>query len=76
MTNITLSLPDTQLEIITKRAQELGISPEVFLQVSIEDWLTHPTKQFIEAADYVLKKNAELYIAVFVKMRYKYLCSS
>jgi hypothetical protein len=61
MTTITISLPDTQLEIITKRAQDLGISPEVFLQVSIEDWLTHPRKEFTEAADYVLKKNAELY---------------
>lgn len=61
MPNITISLPDNQLETITKRAQELGISPEFFLQISIEDWLTYPTMEFTEAASYVLKKNAELY---------------
>ena len=61
MTNITISLPNNQLEIINQRAQELGITPEVFLQISIDNWLTHPTGEFTQAKDYVLKKNAELY---------------
>lgn len=61
MTNITISLPNNQLEIINQRAQELGITPEVFLQISIDNWLTHPTGEFTQAEDYVLKKNAELY---------------
>lgn len=61
MTSITIDLPDQQFEKIQKLAQELGISVEELLRFSIEDWLNHPKSEFVQAADYVLHKNAELY---------------
>ncbi|MHC5734546.1 DNA-binding protein [Nostoc sp.] len=42
-------------------AQENGISLEDLLRTRIEDWLSWPTSEFAQAANYVLTKNAELY---------------
>jgi antitoxin FitA len=37
------------------------VSPEALLRASLEDWLSSPKPEFSNAANYVLKKNAELY---------------
>lgn len=61
MTSITISLPDDKLQKIKQLALELGISPEEFLQVFITDWLDSSSNDFVQASQYVLDKNAELY---------------
>ncbi|MEI3652564.1 MAG: DNA-binding protein [Dolichospermum lemmermannii FEM_B0920] len=42
-------------------AQANGISPEELLRATIEDWLNYPKSDFEQAANYILKKNSELY---------------
>jgi antitoxin FitA len=42
-------------------ARDNQVSPEDLLRVNIEDWLARHQYEFTQAADYVLKKNAELY---------------
>ncbi|WP_442936771.1 DNA-binding protein [Nostoc sp.] len=59
--SITLDFSDEQLQKLQAIAQETGISLEDLLRARIEDWLSHPTSDFAQAANYVLKKNAELY---------------
>jgi antitoxin FitA len=61
MTTITIELPNERLQQLREMAQKLGVSMEELVRVSVEDMLTHPEEKFREAAQYVLKKNAELY---------------
>jgi predicted transcriptional regulator len=61
MASITINISDEQLQRLQQLAQEIDTSPEDLLCANIEDWLTCPNKEFAQAADYVLKKNAELY---------------
>lgn len=42
-------------------AQANNISPEELLRATIGYWLNYPKNDFEEAANYVLKKNSELY---------------
>lgn len=61
MTSITINLSDSQFQKLQDLAQLHGIAVEVLLRASLEDWLNCQTSEFVDAADYVLKKNAELY---------------
>ena len=61
MASITINISDEQLHKLQQLAQESQVSPEDLLQSGIEDWLATPNDQFKQAANYVLKKNAELY---------------
>jgi len=61
MTTITITLPDERLRELKEIASQLKVSPEELVRTSIEELLTRPTEDFQHAADYVLKKNAELY---------------
>ncbi|MGF1936544.1 MAG: ribbon-helix-helix protein, CopG family [Nostoc sp. ChiQUE02] len=61
MASITIEISDEQLQKLQALAQENGISLEELLRARIEDWLSQPTSKFAQAANYVLKKNAELY---------------
>ena len=61
MTNITITLPDGRLLKLKELAASLSVTPEELVCVSIEELLTRPEDAFQQAADYVLKKNAELY---------------
>jgi antitoxin FitA len=61
MTAITIDIPDEQFQILQQLAQESNIAAEDLLRANIEDWLTRPKDEFTQVADYVLKKNAELY---------------
>ncbi len=42
-------------------AARLKITAEELARIGIEDLLARPDNEFQQAADYVLKKNAELY---------------
>lgn len=61
MASITIDLSDNQLQKLQNLAKVHGISPEILLSVSLEGWLSSPNPEFNNAAEYVLKKNAELY---------------
>ena len=61
MASITIDIPDHQLQTLQKLADVQGIPLEVLLRSSLEDWLSSQKADFVDAANYVLKKNAELY---------------
>ena len=61
MTTITVELPSERLQKLQEMALKFGVSMEELVRVSVEDMLTQPEEQFRKAAQYVLKKNAELY---------------
>jgi predicted transcriptional regulator len=61
MTTITIELPSERLQTLQEMALKLGVSMEELVRVSVEDMLTQPEEQFRKAAQYVLKKNSELY---------------
>ncbi len=61
MASITIDLPDSQFQKLQDLARVHGIPPEALLRANIEDWLSSPKRDFTQAAEYVLNKNAELY---------------
>jgi hypothetical protein len=61
VTSITLDLSDTQFQKLQDLATVHGIAIEVLLKASLEDWLSSQGSEFVDAANYVLRKNAELY---------------
>jgi antitoxin FitA len=61
MTVIAIPLPEEQLAQLRQMAQRAGVSPEELARAGLEDWLRQPREDFVEAARYVLQKNAELY---------------
>lgn len=61
MASITIDLSDSQFQKLQELAAVHGITLEVLLKVSLEDWLNSQKSEFLDAANYVLTKNAELY---------------
>ena len=61
MVSITLDISDIQFQKLQDLATVHGIAPEALLKASLEDWLNSQKSEFVDAANYVLTKNAELY---------------
>ena len=61
MTAITIDLPDNYFQTLQELADKYGISIDVLLRSSLEGWITAQSADFVDAADYVLEKNDELY---------------
>jgi antitoxin FitA len=61
MTTITIPLSDEHLARLRAWAEQTGLTPEEVLRRRVEELLEEPDEQFRQAADHVLKKNAELY---------------
>ncbi len=61
MTDITITLPDERLAKLRERAAAYGVSAEELVRAGIDHLIGGPDEEFEKAADYVLKKNAELY---------------
>ena len=61
MASITIDLSDSQLQKPQELADVHGIALEVLLKASLENWINSQKSEFVDAADYVLTKNAELY---------------
>jgi antitoxin FitA len=61
MSSITVNLPDEHLLKLKEIAARLKVSPEDLARMSIEELIAQPEEIFEHAADYILKKNAELY---------------
>lgn len=60
MTTIAISLSDERVAQLRLRAQQAGLAPEEFLRLRVEPLLDRPDEAFRQAADYILKKHAEL----------------
>ncbi|MDJ0734508.1 MAG: DNA-binding protein [Nostocaceae cyanobacterium] len=61
MASITIELSDSQFQKLQDLGKAHGIPLEVLLKSSLEDWLNSQKSEFVDAADYVLNKNAQLY---------------
>ena len=61
MTTVTIPLSDELRDRLRDAAGRMGVSPEELAKAGLEDWLSRPRADFLEAARYVLEKNKELY---------------
>jgi predicted transcriptional regulator len=61
MDTITISLPNDRLRALQKLSNKLNVSPEELIRLSIEELLTRPQDTFLDAANYILDKNSDLY---------------
>ena len=61
MSDITISVSDEQLIILKEKAARLRISLMDLVLLSIDEILARPDEDFLQAVDYVMQKNAELY---------------
>jgi hypothetical protein len=59
--SIILDLSDTQFQKLQDLAAMHGVALDVLLRASLEDWINSQKSEFVDAANYVLAKNAELY---------------
>ena len=61
MTSITIELSEDRMKHLQQLAAEAKMPPEELLRGRVEEWLSGPSKEFLQAAPYVLQKNAALY---------------
>jgi len=61
MSSITINLQEEQIARLQEIANRLGVTIEDLARISIEELLAAPDERFEQAADYVLKKNEDLY---------------
>ncbi len=61
MSDITINLPAERLAKLKEMASAYGITAEELVRASIDQLIVGPDEEFRKAADYVLKKNEELY---------------
>ena len=61
MKTLTIQLSDETADRLETLAEQLGMSLEEVAQVSIDDQLERLDREYDEAAEEVLSKNAELY---------------
>ena len=61
MTTITVPLSEDRLEQLQELARRAQVPPEELARAGLEDWLRQPRDDFVQAAKYVMQKNAELY---------------
>ena len=59
--SISLNLDEEQSSRLEERARELGVDPRELARAAVNDLLTRPAEDFDRAAQFVLKKNRELY---------------
>lgn len=61
MEQLTITLPPEVATQLKNTVKNLGVKPEDFMLVSLQEKLAKVDAEFVEAMQYVLKKNAELY---------------
>jgi plasmid stability protein len=61
MSDITITLPEERRAKLRERAAAYGISAEELVRASIDNLIGGPDEEFEKAADFVLKRNEELY---------------
>jgi antitoxin FitA len=61
VSSITIELEEEQIAKLTEIAERFGLSVEELARLSVQELLTNSSDGFDEAADYVLRKNEDLY---------------
>lgn len=61
MTELTIQIEPQDAERLKELARQCGKSPEELVEENLRQWLRDQQTAFLAAADFVLKKNAELY---------------
>ena len=61
MTLFSIPLPEDGASKLLFQAERAGLSPEEFLRRCVDEILDRPNEAFSDAAEHVLKKNAEIY---------------
>jgi len=61
MKMLEIELPEQTASKLEQIAERLSVSPEQLLVLSLEEKLAQLDEEFRSSADYVLKKNADLY---------------
>lgn len=61
MATISIELNDEQMARLRELARQARQTPEELVRDGLGRWLDGPDESFERAADYVLRKNAELY---------------
>jgi len=61
MSSVTVELPEAKLGRLRELSEQVGTTPEELVRVSIDELLSAPEEKFEKDADYILRKNAELY---------------
>ena len=58
---LTVDLPKDIMRKLKELASRYNMTPEELVRASVEELIASPEETFLEAVDYVLKKNQELY---------------
>ena len=58
---LTVDLPKDTMLKLRALASRYNMTPEELVRASVEELLASPEETFLDAVDYVLKKNQELY---------------
>jgi hypothetical protein len=58
---LSIELNEIEFETLQQKAEKLGVLPKQLIMAAISDLLNARDEDFFAAADYVLKKNKELY---------------
>ncbi len=61
MAVLTIPLSDERQKLLQCLADQSGVSPEELARSVLEEWMSRSDGDFARAAEYVLRKNAELY---------------
>jgi antitoxin FitA len=61
MKTVEFELPEATASRLEDAAQKMGVSAEDLLRISVEEKLARLDEIFLDTADHVLSKNAELY---------------
>lgn len=61
MTTLTISISEERLQKLKAVAARYKVEPEELIQISIDELINQPEKTVLDAIDYVLRKNADLY---------------
>jgi antitoxin FitA len=61
MNTLTITLAEDRLARLQELAARFNVKTEDLVRVGIEDFLRQPDEKFQQAADYILKKNSDLY---------------
>lgn len=61
ITTLTIPISEDRLQKLKAVATRHKMAPEELIQISIDELINHPEEAVVDAMDYVLTKNAELY---------------